>query len=143
MHSKLKGNIAEAAVIFELTKLGCNIFKEIGDLSKIDLVADFNGKLISFQCKGVTPHKDFIQLHLKKSGPNYQFTYKLGQFDFFAVCNLQNLQVALIHNSILNTHGASLSLRLEKAKNNQEKKVVYWSDYTDIEKIMKNHLLQV
>lgn len=136
MHSKMKGNIAESAVIFALTKAGCNIFKELGDLSKVDLIAEFNGKIITIQVKGKTPKNGVLQLPLKKSGPNYSFHYQAGQFHYFALCNLLTGEVALIDSNILKTHGSCLNLRITQTKNNQKLKTHDFYDFVDIPKIL-------
>lgn len=132
MHSKTKGNIGEAQAIVELTKLGFNIFKELGDLSKIDLIAEKDGQLIRIQCKGVTPKNGALELTLKKSGPNYSFKYQENQFDFFAVCNLETYEIYWIPASVLQTHSSLFSLRLNPSKNNQKYNVNSAADYKEL-----------
>ena len=139
MHSKLKGNIGEAAVVLALQKAGYKVFKELGDLSKIDLIAEKNGKLIRFQIKAVTPKNNQVSLSLRKSGPNYQFRYQEQDCDFFAVVNLLTLEVAIVNSKILRSHKTQLSLRLSEAKNNQIKGTWLFSSFTDIEKILRDY----
>lgn len=136
MHSKTKGNIAEAAIALELTRLGYNVFKELGDLSKIDLVAEKDQKLIRIQCKGITPKKGVLILDFRKSGPNYSFRYNQDQFDIFAVCNLQTGAVCWIPNSYLSENRNGFHIRIEPAKNKQIQGVHSFSDYQDLDKIL-------
>lgn len=139
MHSKLKGNIGQNAVVLALSKCGFNIFSELGDLSKIDLIVELNQKLIKIQVKAATPKNGVISLYLKKSGPNYQFKYHQDDCDFFALVNLLTFEVALINSKILLSHDTSLILRLEKTINNQTKNIRYFKDFTNIEKILRDY----
>lgn len=139
MHSKQKGNIAQTAIILNLQKIGCNIFTELGDLSKIDLIVEFNKKIITLQCKGIYPKKGVLPLTLTKSGPNYQFRYKPDEFDFFAVCNLSNLDVGLISSNILYTNRKLYSLRVYATKNNQQNNITFFSDFMNLDKILRDY----
>jgi len=49
MHTKHKGNIAYSSVVLELQKHEFNVFAEIGDYSKIDLIAEKSGILKKFK----------------------------------------------------------------------------------------------
>lgn len=90
MHSKRKGNIGQLATSYFLSQFGFSVFLEAGDISKIDLIAEKDGKLITFQCKAITPKKGILSLSLRKCGPNYTVKYSEDQFDFFAVYDLIN-----------------------------------------------------
>lgn len=139
MHSKLKGNIGEAAAILALAKVGCNVFKEIGDLSRVDLIAELDGKFYTIQVKAITPVDNTLLVPTKKSGPNYQFRYRPNDCDFFVVCNLKDLSVAIVpFKEMVQNHSASFSLRLSPPKNGQKKNIRNFSDYTDILTILKN-----
>lgn len=133
MHSKLKGNIGEASVILALTKLGYNIFKELGDYSKIDLIAEKDTKLLRIQCKGLTPFDGKIQVPLTKSGPNYKYTYKESDFDYLGICDLDSGKVAFLSSKILKEDRKTISLRVAPTKNNQRLKVWYFDDFSNIE----------
>lgn len=127
LHSKQKGNIAEAAVILELNKQGYSVFREIGDLSKVDLIAEKDCKLLTFQVKGVTPKNGVITLSTKKAGPNYRFKYQSYMFNYFAVVNLETLQVAFINSSICDKNKCGMTLKISRPKNNQS--VYVFSDF--------------
>ena len=119
LHSKQKGNIAESAVILELSKMGYGVFREIGDLSKVDLIAEKDNKILTFQVKGVTPKKGAIHLPFRKCGPNYRFRYENGMFDYFALVDLSTLKVAFVHSSVLQINHTGISFRVSKSVNNQ------------------------
>ena len=43
-HSKQKGNLGFSATLKEIHKLGYNVFTEIGDYSKIDMIVEYKRK---------------------------------------------------------------------------------------------------
>ena len=51
MSTKLKGDIAEQAVILQALKFGWGVLKPLGDRLPYDLVFDINGKFIRIQVK--------------------------------------------------------------------------------------------
>lgn len=121
MHTKRKGNIGQFAVGLALAKLGYSIFTEEGDISRIDLIAERNGKLLRFQCKAITPVDECIRIPLKKTGPNYCFYYSQKMFDYFGVYDLSDGGVYAVPATILQQTRHNLSLRKTPAKNNQTK----------------------
>ena len=135
MHSKRKGNIGQFAVGLALTKLGYSVFTEEGDISKIDIIAEKDGKLLRIQSKAITPVNNRLILNLKKSGPNYQFHYECGMFDYFGIYDLEDGNVYLVPDSILSENNHAFNLRKTPSKNNQTSGVHMASDYL-IEKML-------
>lgn len=135
MHSKRKGNIGQFAVGLELTKLGYSVFTEEGDISKIDIIAEKNGKTLRIQAKAITPINDKLILHLKKSGPNYKFHYEQGMFDYFGIYDLDDGNVYLVPDDVLSNNNTSFNLSKKPSKNNQTSGVHIASDYL-IEKML-------
>lgn len=138
MHSKRKGNVGQLAVAQRLAEMGFSVFLEAGDISKIDVIAEHKGRVITFQCKAVTPINGALHLALTKSGPGYQFSYTEGQFDFFAVYDLGNKQVYLVPSAVLSSHRKSMSLRLTEPKNGQHEGVNFAADYLP-ERILRDY----
>jgi hypothetical protein len=135
MHSKRKGNIGQFAVGLALTKLGYSVFTEEGDISKIDIIAEKNGKLLRIQSKAITPIDNKLILNLKKSGPNYRFKYEQGVFDYFGIYDLQDGDVYLVPDSVLLENDHTFNLRKTQPKNNQISGVHMAWDYL-IEKVL-------
>jgi hypothetical protein len=135
MHSKRKGNIGQFAVGLELTKLGYSVFTEEGDISKIDILAEKDGKILRIQAKAITPTDNCIHLHLKKTGPNYSFAYKPEMFDYFGIYDLEDGKVYLVGSDILVKNKNRLNLRKTKAKNNQTANVRMACDF-EINKVL-------
>jgi len=85
-HSKQKGNLGFSATLKELHKLGYNVFTEIGDNSRIDMIVEVESKLIKLQVKYATETNGKVTLKLQKSGPNgYRYTYTTLDIDIFSV----------------------------------------------------------
>lgn len=129
MHSKKKGNVGQLATAFCLSKLGFSVFLEAGDISKIDLIAEKNGKIITFQCKAITIKRGQLEVPLRKCGPNYSVKYKEEQFDFFSVYDLINERLYLLPSKVLRDHDTSFCLRVDFPKNRQYKKLNLAEDY--------------
>lgn len=118
MHSKRKGNIGQFATGLGLTKLGYSVFTEEGDISKVDLIAEKDGKLIRFQCKAITPQKGSLTLRARKSGPGFSFNYSPEMFDYFAVYDLNSGQLYAVPSNHMDSNKC-INLRVEPSKNNQ------------------------
>lgn len=137
MHSKIKGNIGQFAIAKELSKNGYSIFTEEGDISKIDIIAEKNSKLIRIQCKAVTETNGKISVPFSKSGPNYHFTYTSDMFDYFGIYDLTNDKCYFIP-SVLIDEKNNIVLRTRPTKNNQNDFVNY-ADNFSFEKIFNNN----
>jgi hypothetical protein len=137
MHSKLKGNIGELKVAAKLSELGYSVFKELGDLSKIDLIIEKNYKLIKFQVKAVTSKNGVVHLKSTKSGPNYQFSYNENHVDFFALYLLDLDRIAFIPIKNVIKHDTT-TLRISKTKNNQKKFVKPFEKFECLEEILRD-----
>jgi hypothetical protein len=140
MHSKNKGNIGELATATQLSKLGYKVFKEIGDLSKIDLIAESpSGELLRIQCKAVNIKNGVAQLFLRKSGPNYSFKYVKSDMDVFALIRLDTLEVAWIPSSVLDKRSCTFSLRVSQAKGGNDKGCRYFSEFSDLASVLRDY----
>ena len=61
--NKIKGNIGEAAILFEFVKRGIPVSIPYGDNERYDLIAEFNGKLNKIQikyCSDETPNDGIV-----------------------------------------------------------------------------------
>jgi|SRR6185369_4026822 len=135
MHTKRKGNIGQLAMALFLAKHQYSVFTEQGDISKIDVIAEKDGKVLRFQCKSATPKNGVLSLPLKKSGPNYVHYYDAKDFDYFSLYDLENGSLYLIQSNVLNECRNEFYLRLEKPKNNQAKGINLASDF-DADKVL-------
>ena len=140
MHSKIKGNIGQFYVAAKLAQMGFCVFTEEGDLSKVDIIAEKDGKLLRFQVKAATPKNGTLSLYLPKSAHGYKFRYDKSWLDYFALVDLSSGEVYFIESKVLDNRLTQFSIRLEETKNKQEagtnracnfKAEVVFKDYLD------------
>lgn len=130
MHTKYKGNVGELICATEFAKLGYSVFKELGDISKLDVIAEKDGKLLRVQCKSATPKDGVLSLPLRKCGPKYVKFYDMSTIDYFSLYDLENNQLYLIPVEKLNKVGkCEFVLRLSPTKNGQSYESNWASDY--------------
>lgn len=116
MHSKIKGNIGEFETAAFLAKHEFAVFTEQGDNSKIDIIAEKNGKLYRIQCKALTPKNGAIAIPMRKAGPNYIFNYESHMFDIFSAYDLENDKLYFVSSEVLNTHKKCFKIRIQKSR---------------------------
>ncbi len=130
MHSKLKGNIAQSSVVLALQQHGLNVFVELGDISRIDLVVELNGVLKRVQIKFDGSNDGFIRIKIQKFGPNgYRYTYSTNDIDWFAVYHQASGKIAWVRMSEMVAHSTGMNIRLNPCKNNQKNKIRLVEDY--------------
>ena len=138
MHSKQKGNIAFSSVVLALQKEGFNVFSEIGDYSRVDLIAEKNGVIRTIQVKYDGSDENFVILHLQKSGPNgYRYTYSETDVDWFAIYSPFCEKIAWVSSSEACLKKRQFLIRLNKTKNNQKTNVKLIEDY-DINGLLRD-----
>jgi len=131
MHAKMKGALGEMTIAADLIRQGYFVFTELGDLSKTDLIAvDAEHNLYKIQVKALTTVSGKVELSAKKSGPNYSFRYHRSQVDVFAILVLDK-NIVLYVNADELLQKTSLSIRIDKTKNSQKKRINDYHKYLD------------
>lgn len=131
-HSKQKGNLGYSSTIKELHKLGLNVFVELGDNSRIDLIVELNNKLIKIQVKYATEIDGIVILPLKKSGPNgYRYTYTDNDVDVFSVYLPTLDKVIFVPSKIACKNKVAFKIRIAPPKNGQKKGTHLISEFED------------
>ena len=130
MHSKQKGNIAFSSVVLDLQKHGFNVFTEVGDYSRVDIIAEKNSKLIKIQVKYAHDEKGYVTLSLVKSGPNgYRYTYTEDDVDWFAIYSPSTEKIAWVSAKEACKQERTFAIRITPSKNNQYKGIHLIEDY--------------
>lgn len=138
MHSKQKGNIGSTAVVLILQKNGFNVFSEIGDYSKVDLIAEKDCILKKIQVKYVSIRNNTVKLKIQKSGPNgYRYSYTAKDVDWFALYSHESEEVFWVDADLACSNKTGIVIRLKDSKNNQLKDIRPSSDY-GIDKFLKS-----
>ena len=130
LHSKAKGSIGQLSVAQDLINRGYSVFTELGDNSKVDLVAIKESQTIRIQVKYITPIKGSVNLHTRKSGPGYSFRYTVKQIDVFAVHVPGFDKILYVSSEELLRNKKQLNIRISNPKNKQNKGIHPWQNYT-------------
>lgn len=144
MHSKRKGNIGEMHVASYLTKLGFSVFKELGDISKIDLITEVGKNTIKIQVKYISLKRGGFTFTTRKCSNKYQYFYEADDVDVFAVyCAEENKIVWLLASDVVcSGENACVTFRSKECrpKNNQTSKIRYIEDYEDFHRVVVSRL---
>ena len=139
MHSKNKGNIGLSRAIHELHKFNLNVFVELGDLSRIDLIVELtNGKLIRVQVKYCEEINGTAKLSIRKSGPNgYRYTYGPKDIDVFALYCNTNHEIYWVSSKLACQNATEFSIRFKPSINKQGINVNLADNYRDFFKAIE------
>ena len=141
-HSKQKGNLGFSATLKEIHKLGYNVFSEIGDYSKIDMIVEYNSRLIKIQVKYAKEKNGIAALSLRKSGPNgYRYLYKVSDIDIFSVYLPDQDKVLFIPAKLACKNKNSFVIRYKESKNLQKSKIHYLNEFIDLDRILRDFTL--
>lgn len=110
------------------------VFKELGDLSKIDLITEVDGKLIKIQVKAYTSKDNKVEVYSRKSGPGYKFKYTTEMVDVFAIYVLDKDILFFVSSKEICTNDVSTNFRLVETESKNQHKVRVINDYLDFKK---------
>lgn len=131
LHKKQLGSLGELKIAYDLVNQGYFVFKELGDNCKSDLIVLDNAYVpIKVQVKCLTTRNGAVQIKSSKDGPSYHFDYQHKHADIYAIYVIDKQTILYISNTELLKY-STLTIRVEKAKNNQEKvnKALNYSDF--------------
>ena len=99
MDTKLKSDIAEAAVVFELLRKGLKVLRPVGDRLPYDLGVDRGGRLVRVQVKSAWSRADKYIVDCRRTRTNrrrmVRARYRASDFDY-AVLYIQEKHVFYI-----------------------------------------------
>ncbi len=138
MHRKHLGTLGEVAVAKALMLAGLHVFVEFGDLARVDLIAldPRDGRLYKIQVKTIHNRTGAIRVKRSKVGPNYSYTYRPEDFDILAIYLPESDQIAYLKSEELQR---SLTLRVDPAKNKQQRGIRWFRDYTSLERVLRDY----
>lgn len=133
MQSKILGTSGEMRVAHEIYKRGYPCFAELGDTSRIDLIAIIGDRMIRIQVKTVTRVDGTYTIENRKSAKGYEYFYAVNDFDLFAVYCVDDDRVAWVPPDAFMVDGQRSQLRLRSlpTKNRQLKNVTLLEDFLD------------
>ena len=123
MDTKLKADIAEAAVITALLKRGFKVLKPIGDRLPYDLALDIKGRLLRIQVKSAWYYNGSYTVDTRRTKTNrkrmLRARYSDDDFDF-AILYIDRLNTFYVMPvSVFSTYKSGISL--VESKNRQRK----------------------
>jgi hypothetical protein len=140
LHNKTKGALGEIAVAKDLLAKGYQVFAELGDNSRVDLIAmGKNYHPIKIQVKGLHSKHGSVIIHVTKSGPNYRFRYADYHVDVFAIYVLDRDAIPYISARTLLAQHKSLTLRIDAPHNNQTEGVHWFVEFSEFERALRGH----
>lgn len=133
MNSKMKGQLSEAKVLYELQKRNIPVCIPWGDNERYDLVAEFNGKLNRIQVKTANDENNGAICCYCRSSTNHTTNKNLSTYesdvDYFIFVNQTYDLMAIVPIGEIGTH-KTITLRITPPANNQSSKVKYFDDYS-------------
>jgi len=132
MNTKGIGNIGEAKVLAKLVELGIPVYIPFGDNERVDLIAEFNGKLNRIQVKTSIKAEDGVMIFSLNSSTMHRkkgvrHIYTDSEIDYFACYNIARDKIFLLPvNEVSNN---TINIRYEAAKNHQIKDIKFEENY--------------
>ena len=126
------------AVAQDLMRLGYPVFTELGDSSRVDLIALVGDIPVKIQVKcNFESVNHSSKLSLFKSGPGYGYFYKETDCDVFALYNMDRDIISYIGwNDLRDTQ--RVTVRYEQSKNKQQKGIRMYTEFLDFHKALQN-----
>ena len=127
-----KGAIAEAAIAWEATKLGIEVYRPISEGGRFDMIFLLGEELLRVQCKWASRHGDVVAIRCyscrrAREGIRKRL-YSADEIDAFAAyCAELECCYYIPVDSVAGRH--VIQLRLAPAKNNQRLGINWAKDY--------------
>src|SRR4051812_45015348 len=132
MNPSQKGAIAELAFALEATKLGIPVYRPFAEGGRADMILDLAGRLLRVQCKWANRVGSVVSVRLRTSRRAHDgyvtTTYRANEVDAVAAY-CQDLERCYLVPISLVDGRTGITLRLSRARNNQELGVTYAETY--------------
>jgi hypothetical protein len=126
-----KGNLSEAVVLTAYARAGFLVSLPFGGGSAYDLIVDAGVRLLKVQVKTGWRSKGCLlykgRRRIRDSKQNGMRRYRIGEVDFFAVCDPNTDNIYVVPQTAMGLDGC---LRLEPVLNGQQKLIRWARDYT-------------
>ncbi|MFB3919988.1 MAG: group I intron-associated PD-(D/E)XK endonuclease [Candidatus Velamenicoccus archaeovorus] len=126
--TKLKGDIAEAYVLFLLKQRGFHVLVPWGEDHRFDMVAEKNGIYKKVQVKYVSAKNGILEIPLRSCNNHKVIHYSPLDVDIIAAYHDAARKVYFVPLKNISNR-SSFKIRLIPARNNQQEKIVPASRY--------------
>lgn len=131
MNSIQLGNLGEVIVLKEFLNHGIQCYLPYGDGSRVDLIADFNGKLNKIQIK-CCEQSNGDTMTWKVGGGSQHKIYNKDEIDYFALCCVEEQIVCLVPFS---EQRSSITIRKRETKDIRYN--THFCDEYSLDKLLK------
>lgn len=129
--TKIKGDLGQAMVMADALKRGYKVALPLGEDWRYDLIILKDSKLLRVQCKYVESTNGVVKVRCEThDGRNY-YRYKQEDLDYIAVYDKVTDKCYYVNCKYLGKGRGSLSLRIQKTRNGQKKKILNAKDFID------------
>ncbi len=135
MNSKLKGSIGELAVAQDLMRQGYPVFTELGDTSKVDLIALIGDRAVKIQVKTGTEVKGVTCFTKFRADKYHKYIYNKDDCDVFALYNLDRDIVCYFGWDTLDEANC-FNIRYDDRIGKRSNGMRVYTDYLDIHKTL-------
>ena len=127
-----KGSIAEAAIAFNATKLGIDVYKPLSDGTRCDLILDLGGRLTRVQCKWATRSGNVVVIRCyscrRTRNGLLKRVYTADEIDAFAAYCMDLDRCYFFPFEAFRGRG-TIQLRLAPTRNNQQIGINWAEEY--------------
>ncbi|MEZ4950377.1 MAG: group I intron-associated PD-(D/E)XK endonuclease [Saprospiraceae bacterium] len=131
MNTKLKGDIAEQAIILKSLLKGWGVSRPVGDRLSYDLILDVNNSLVKVQVKSAwfDCNKENYVVDVRRTNTNKRkmtrTLYSGSDFDF-AIIYLQEIDVCYVMpNSVFTSYGSEIHFSETTRRQRKPKSWIY------------------
>ena len=134
--TKKKGAIAETKVLAYLTERDFNVSVPWGEDIRYDLVSEKNGVFKRVQVKYITPKNGRLDVFPRSANNWNTIKYTSENIDVMAIYNPKSGRIYFIPITVF-PDNSKINLRLLPCKNNQEKNIIWASEFEDTDILEK------
>jgi hypothetical protein len=129
--TKTKGDIGQVKVMGDLLTKGYKVALPLGEDWRYDLIVDRDNTLLRIQCKYVESTNGVIKVRCETHDGRSYYRYKQEDLDYIAVYDKITDKCYYISCTYLGKNGrGSLSLRVNRTRNGQKKKIYKAKNFT-------------
>lgn len=139
LHSKQLGAIGVLRVAATLMSASYSVFSELGDLSRVDLIALVDHQPIKIQVKTRRLKDGRVTVDSRKSGPGYRYRYTADDVDVFAIYIPEKDLVLFVSAAQILNAKSTFAIRVSETRNRQQRKVNRFQDLLDFKKALRDH----